>query len=339
MGNVNLSDLKNCICIDKNNDIKKDVSVEDSFMNSGMIFNSGSINKKSKKDLYLSYLDLGNKNEHEEHFKNNIVQEIESNNSSHESDRIDNFVYKKKEKLSTKSILKSIQSTKNTSIINCKKLNEIDMKMIYDILVEVNHSYIEEDLDLIISKMSLCNLERNQVILQSSSNLNVLYIIKDGKVGLFSSKQLIDVFCRGQCIGDFSLFNTEFQLQNKYPDGWSYKCMDDSQCYAILSEEIRIINKDYVEKRFKENYNIVDNCKILNHLNELLKITITQNLVKVDISECLYNVTLTNNFASASMKNQVKDLITYNDSVIVTDIKNIVFIKSGSINIYFKVSY
>lgn len=338
MGNFNYGELKNCNCLDLNNDVKRDIPVEDSFMNSGLRFNSkqDSICNRSKKDLYLSYLDLGTKNQHEEPFKNNSVDRIESNNSSHESDRIDNFTYKRKEKLSTKSILKSIQSTKKVPIINSKKLNDKDFNLIYEILLTVNPSYIDEDIDLIISKMSLCNLERNQVILDSNCNLNVMYIIKEGKLGLFSSNQLIDVFCRGQCIGDFSLFNTEFQFENKYPNGWSYKCMDDSQCYAILSENIQTINKDNVEKRFKDNYNIINNSKILSYLDEIIKITLTQNLIKVNISD-VCNTYMTNNTHSHAMKEIIKNLVHYENDCITTEIKNVIYIKSGSLKIQFKV--
>lgn len=125
----------------------------------------------------------------------------------------------------------------------------------------------------VIKNCSLSELDKNQIIFKEEHDGNYFYIIKEGKVRLFSKNQTLKFLEKGESFGELALIH-----------GGQRSCSIESvtkcQFYLIDRFLFRKIIDGINLANYKENKSFIERVHLLSSLQEDQKVVLCDNLVK-----------------------------------------------------------
>lgn len=178
----------------------------------------------------------------------------------------------------------SSSSKENEGI--CKmQLSENDALFLNSILLKVFPNLENDEILEAIQALIHCIIDKDKVIAEHSDNFNCLFIIKQGKVGLFHDKVLIDMYTTGDYFGDVAFIKTSVNQLEKCPNGWSYRCICPTELYLISSQHIRWIHSQFLQKKYDLFYLIAGSIPFISALDEMNKKALSESFIYIEIKK------------------------------------------------------
>jgi cGMP-dependent protein kinase len=160
-------------------------------------------------------------------------------------------------------------------IVNKNNYEFNDYDMINNCLIKhfFMRSLDKEARKEIIKEMTLCKVEKGQIIFKQGSIGNFFYIVKEGESKLFINDNYIKSFYQGESFGELAL------LHNAVRSG-SVIAKDESYLYCLERRNFRKIVDHIKLLNYEENKKFINSTGILSGLDTDLKLSLANNLIK-----------------------------------------------------------
>jgi len=135
----------------------------------------------------------------------------------------------------------------------------------------------------IIKEMTLCKVEKGQIIFKQGSAGNFFYIVKEGESQLFINDNYIKSFYPGESFGELAL------LHNAVRSG-SVIAKDETYLYCLERRNFRKIVDHIKLLNYEENKKFINSTGILSGLDADLKVSLANNLIKEHYEKGMYVV-------------------------------------------------
>lgn len=189
-----------------------------------------------------------------------------------------------KNKFSSFSLINN-NINENIKNLDTKEVTENDYEFLSTCLSKALPHFESENIREIISNLIFCRFGKGKILLNSDEDMIYVFIIKTGRLGFYHGNELIDIFMKGDLVGDYSFINNEFEEKNKYPNGWKYKCITDTEIFFMSSESLRIIHSEFIEKKYNFFYEIINKIPFINSFDDMTKKSFSESLIQIDVSK------------------------------------------------------
>lgn len=169
----------------------------------------------------------------------------------------------------------------NSGLIKLQ-LGDNDILFLHSALSKVLPNFELDEMPEVIQVLIHYSIGRDRVIVDHHDSLACLYIIKNGKIGLFHGEALIDVYMSGESVGDVAFAKNDNNTIEKYPNGWSYKSIQASEIYIISTHQLRLIHAQFIKNKYDFYYRVVNEIPYIKALDEINKKALSENMIEVE---------------------------------------------------------
>lgn len=135
----------------------------------------------------------------------------------------------------------------------------------------------------IVKEMTLCRVDKDDVLFKQGTNGNYFYIVKEGEFDLLINDKLVKQLCTGDNFGELALLHSA-------PRSGTVVAKVDSLVYCLERRNFRKIVDHINSLNYEENRKFLNNIPILSHIENDLKSILASQLMKEEYDRGVYVV-------------------------------------------------